>query len=194
MSRSGLMADAVTLAFVVAMAGAGCATNTLWEEQRYHPAAQLDLRLAQGPDHRDVLVQYNEQREEEKKTRRRAYWLFAFTNSIANEGRPIFVNPKNSAALTPVPLLLEATATNAPAAAGYVAVATPAQQGFDLWLEGVWLGRYDLPIYYAKPRASIWRVAATPFAALGDATVVVVVCAAVVAVVVGVLYAESESQ
>jgi hypothetical protein len=193
MNRLGHRAEAVTALLVAAIMASGCATSKLWEEQSYHPADHPNLNLALDPKSREVLVEYQEQREEAKKYQPRAYWLFASTNSIAARGKPVFVNPKDYAGLTPIPLLNEATATNAPALAGYVAVATPAQQGFDLWLDGAPLGRYYLPIYFAKPRATVWRVAVTPFAALGDTTVVIVVCAAVVAVVVGVIYLESEA-
>ena len=191
MSRPGQMAEVVTGMLVVAMTTAGCATSTLWEEQSYHPVDSPNLNLALDPTSRDVLVEYTEQRAEVKKFQRRAYWLFSSTNSIANQGKPVFVNPKHYAGLIPIPLLDEAPATNTPAVAGYVAVATPAQQGFDLWGNGTLLNRYYLPIYFTKPPATVWRIAATPFAAAGDVTVVVVVSAAVVAAVVGVIYLQT---
>ncbi len=188
------MTDFVTTTLILALASAGCATDALWEVQDYHPTDHPDLQLAQDARHNDVLVQYNEQQSKVKKVRRRAYWLFASTNSIAIRGQPVFVDPGNYPGLVAIPLLEEPPDTHPPTPAGFVAVATPAQQGFDLWLRGVWLGRFDLPIYYAKPRATPWRVVATPFAALGDATLVVVVCAAVIAVVVGVLVLDAKTE
>ena len=182
---------AVSVMLVAALAG-GCATNSLWEQQTFHPADRPDLKLALDPKSRDVLIEYKEQRAETKQYASRAYLLFSSTNSIANRGRPVFIDPKDYGELKPIPLL-DSQSTNAPAAAGYTAVATPAQQGFDLWLDGALVGRYYLPIYSAKPRPTLWRVAATPFAALEDTTVIIVVCAAVVVVVVGVVYLESES-
>lgn len=94
--------------------------------------------------------------------------------------------------LIPVPVSDEMPGTNPPAASGDVAVATPAQQGFDLWRDGDRLGRFYLPIYFASPKPTPWRIMATPFAALGDTVVIVAVSAAVVAVVAALLYANSE--
>jgi hypothetical protein len=171
----------------------GCATSTLWEPQSCHPAEQPALKLSVHEQTRDLLVEYKEQGAEQKRFQPRAYWLFSSTNSIALQGKPVFVNPKALSGLVPVPLLDEAPGTNALPRAGYVAVPTAAQQGFDLYLDGCPLGRFYLPIYLAEPKATPWRVVATPFAALGDTAIVVVVCAAVVAVVVGVIYLESQN-
>src|SRR5258708_16335760 len=194
MSRLGHAAEIVTAILIAAMMTSGCATCKLWDEQSCHPADHPNLNLALDMKNREVLVQYVEQRAEANKYQRRAYWLFASTNSIARSGKPVFVNPKDYTALIAIPLLDEPPGTNAPAMSGYVAVATPAQQGFDLWLDGVPLGRYDLPVYFAKPRATVWRVAATPFAALGDTTIIIVVCATVVGVIVGGLYIALDNQ
>jgi hypothetical protein len=187
------MTGVVTAVLVATLAVTGCATSKLWDEQSYHPADHPNPNLAFDPKSADLLVQYTEQCAETKSFRRRAYWLFASTNSIANHGRPVFVKARAYAGLIPVPLLEEPPATNAPTVAGYLAVATPAQQGFDLWRDGAPLGRYYLAIYFATPRPTVWRVVATPFAALGDVVVVVVVSAAVVAVVVGLLYLDSQT-
>jgi hypothetical protein len=193
MNRFAKWPAVVTAMLIVALMTSGCATSTLWEEQSCHPADNPNLNLALDPKSRDVLVQYEEQRGEATKCQHRAYWLFASTNSIAIWGKSVFVNPKDYAGLIPIPLLDEAPGTNAPAMSGFVAVATPAQQGFDLWLNGAPLGRFDLPVYFAKPRATVWRVAATPFAALGDTTIIIVVCATVVVVIVGILYVAADN-
>jgi hypothetical protein len=191
MKPSEPRAQVLTAMLLVSMLTSGCATKALWEPQTYHPAERPELKLAVHEESRDLLAEYKEQREERKKYQSRAYWLFSSTNSIAQRGKPIFVSPKDYARLVPIPILEQVPATNAPPIAGYVAVPTAAQQGFDLYLDGCLLGRYYLPIYQAQPEPNAWRVAATPFAALGDTAVVVVVCVAVVAVVVGVIYLES---
>ena len=183
----------LTTLLIVALLGSGCATSTLWEPQTFHPSDRPELKLAVHEESRDLLVQYKEQREEAKKLQPRAYWLLASTNGIAQRGKPVFVNPKNYTRLVSVPLLTEAPATNALPVAGYVALPTPAEQGFDLYLDGCLVGRYYLPIYCASPKATPWRVAATPFAALGDTTVVVAVCVAVAAVAAGAIYAGSQA-
>jgi len=193
MNRRQQMTEVITAMLAVAMITGGCATSTLWEEKSYRPYDNPHLSLALAPERQDVLVQYDERYSESKKLRHRAYWLFASTNAMANHVKPVFVKPAVGAGLMPIPLLAEAQGTNAPPFGGYVAVATPAEQGFDLWRDGVPLGRFYLPIYFTAPRATVWRVMTTPFAALGDMVVVVVVCAAVVAVVVGVIYLESET-
>jgi hypothetical protein len=182
----------LTTLLILALLGSGCATSSLWEPQTYHPSDQPELKLAVHEKTRDLLVQYQEQRAEVNKFQPRAYWLLASTNSLAQRGKPVFVNPKNCTSLVPVPLLTETPSTNAPPVAGYIAVPTPAEQGFDLYLDGCLVGRYYLPIYTASPKATPWRVAATPFAALGDTTIVVVVCAAVVGAAAGIIYAESQ--
>ena len=186
--------EAITAVLIVSLLANGCATKALWHEnETYHPTDSPDLKLASGVNRRDVFVEYKEQRGEAPKFQWRAYWLFGSTNSIAKRGRPVFVDPKEYARLAPIPLLGENTGTNASALAGFAAVATPAEQGFDLWQDGKYLGRYYLPIYAARARPTFLRVAATPFAALNDTVVVIVLGAAVIAIVVGVLYLDSKS-
>jgi hypothetical protein len=97
---------------------------------------------------------------------------------------------KDYSELMPIPIYDAAPDTNA-LSSGFVAVATPWQQGFDLWQDGKPQGRFYLPIYFESPRVSVWRVVATPFAVLGDTVVAVVVAAAAVGVVVGLAYLQT---
>lgn len=184
---------AVTAALIAALCTCGCATNTLWAKKAYHPTEHPHLNLAFAPQMQDILVEYDEQCDESSHYQRRAYWLFASTNAVEDMGKPIFVKPGAFTGLMPVPLLDEMPATNLPPVAGYVALPSPAQQGFDLWRDGDPLGRFYLPIYFASPKPTPWRILATPFTALGDTVVAVAVSAAVVAAVVGLLYLESQN-
>lgn len=191
MNRVRQMAGHVTAILVAAVLTSGCASTALWEKKQFHPADQPDLRLALNPQSRDVLVQYEEQCEDSSKLRHRAYWLFEHATNRGSEGQPVFVRAKDYSGLIPIALLDEEQASNAAAMKGYVAVATPWQQGFDLWQDGTAVGRFYLPVYFAPPPTTVWRVVATPFAALGDTAVALTAAALVLALIGGLAYLEA---
>ncbi len=193
MNRVRPLADIITVILIAALLTSGCASSALWEQKEYHAADHPRLSLAMDSRNQEVLVQYDEQYEESKKLRRRAYWLSDYEIGRGGQGTPVFVQAQDYSGLIPIPLLDEAQASNAPAVKGYVAVPTPWQQGFDLWRDGDALGRFYLPTYFARPPRTFGRVIATPFAALGDTVAVIVVSAAVVGLVVALLYVESRS-
>jgi hypothetical protein len=193
MTRLSWLFLPVTGMLVLALFSAGCASGSLWEEQAWRPSDAPDLALAVNSSTQDLLVQYNERIEDTKHSRRRAYWLFASTNIDGSVGTPVFVKPELRAGLTPIPVLEEPPATNVPPVRGYLAVTTPAEQGFDLYWDGGFLGRYYLPTYLESPRPTVWRVVATPFAALGDVSVVVLILAATAGATVGIMYLESKA-
>jgi hypothetical protein len=185
--------EAVAAMLAVALVASGCATETLWGDKTYHPADHPELQLSSATERHDILVQYNEQHADSKKIRRRAYWLFASTNALANHSYPEFVKPKTAAGLPPIPVFEEMPGTNTLRQEPFAAVATPAEQGFDLWLQGECIGRFYLPVYVNPPRRTVWRILSTPFAALGDATAVILITAAAVALVAGLIYLASQS-
>ena len=84
----------------------------------------------------------------------------------------------------------EMTISNALLRSGFVALPSVAQQGFDLWRDGESVGHFRLPVYLVSPKCTFWRIAATPFAALSDTTIIIAGCAAVAAIVGGVIYLE----
>jgi hypothetical protein len=192
MNRIRPLANVITALLIAAMltTTTGCiadhdtATGVLWERKWYHPAPKANLQLAQTPAHEDVLVQYDEWYEDSRHPRRRAYWLLATKDKIQG-GQPEFVDPASYPGLAPVPMV-DASATNRPAAGYYAVVTAPA--AFELWRDGASLGSFELPDYYAVPKATGWRIAATPFAVLADGTVIVVVVAVVGGLILGYLW------
>src|SRR5215470_7785978 len=85
----------------------GC-TAMLWNKSTfstfYHPADPANLQLYYSEQRKDLLVQYDESREREKKVRRRCYWLEP-NLTIANNGhKPQFIVDISLDGLTPVPL------------------------------------------------------------------------------------------
>jgi hypothetical protein len=181
------ISEVLAILLIVALVDSGCATRALWEDRACHPADKPHLQLASCPGKQDVLVQYREQYSESKHFQNRAYWLFASTNQIAGRSKPVFVRPRFYAGLIPIPILSEMPTYHA-TSSNLVAVSASAEQGFDLWRSGESLGRFNLPVYLVSPRRTFWRLVATPFAALGDTTVILAGCAAVAAVVGGILY------
>lgn len=183
----------MTWCLVLALFSAGCASSSIWEKQAWRPSDYPDLRLDVNSTNNDLLVQYTEQIEDTKHTRHRAYWLWASTNNIAENGQPIFVKPPaNGRGLSPLPVFEKKPASLPPH--GYLAVATHMEQGFDLWWDGQFLGRFYLPVYTETPKATGWRIVATPFAAMGDATVIILVVAVTVGLTVGILWAENKAK
>jgi hypothetical protein len=194
MNRFRQIVSAVLVLVVPTVLATGCATRELWAEKAYHPARHPRLSLGFDSLRQDLLVEYDEQCGDSSKVQRRAYWLFEYSNTQTLRPKPTFVRAKNFPGLTPVPVLDAPPATNAPVVAGYLAVATPSQQGFELRRDGEVVEQYYLAAYLAKPESTFWRVVATPFAALGDALVIVAAAAVVVGFIAGIAYLESESK
>jgi hypothetical protein len=140
----------------------------LWEEKGHEPAVHPDLTLAVVPDSTNVLVQYNEGRE----SQRRSYWLFEYGTGF--NGKPRFVSPKEykNMTLIPIPLSDECFEGDAEPAVGYAAVSLVGQRSFELRRDGVLVGSFYLPDYHAYPIPTYGRVLLTPVAAVGDAAIV----------------------
>jgi len=171
---------------VLSWLGAGCVTHALWEEKSFHAADEPRLNLSLVPPANDILVEYVEQYGETAKTRPRAYWLFAYTLRQKEKTKPAFVHPDATLERVPVPLLRGLEGTNS-LPAGYCALPLAYDQGFYLWKDGQQVGRFDLPIYFARPRATAGRIALTPLAVAAD----VVIVGTVVGAVVTIIYLES---
>src|SRR5437762_943821 len=73
----------------------GCATHALWEDgrfARYHePANPANLRLFHSKERREVLVEYDEGREDSDSIRRRAFWLEPNLPRLEERRKPRFV-------------------------------------------------------------------------------------------------------
>jgi hypothetical protein len=178
---------------ILSLFTSGCVTERLWKEKAYHPKDNPRLKLSLAPQAKDVLVQYEEQCGDSEEHRPRAYWLFADSTKQTDQSKPRFVIPDAALELVSIPLLDEATAPHSPPERGYFAVSTPHQQGFELWRDGCHLGRFHLPVYFQKPRATAGRVLLTPLAVTADVIIIGTACAVVAGVVVGCLYLDSRA-
>lgn len=192
MNRMRRTLEVISALLIVAILGSGCATKALWGERSYHPTDAINLALAAAPGKKDVLVQYDEQYGDSEKFRRRAYWLFEFARGDDRGKRmPMFVEPMTAGRLVSLPVLDRRPDLDAPLAAGSYAVVNLTQQYFELWQDGAWQGKFELPVYFQTPPATVWRIAVTPFAVLADGIIAIAVVAAVAAVVGVVLWVEA---
>lgn len=145
----------------------------LWAKQLYRPAEHPRLALATSQEARGVLVCYDERRGNSPKIRRRAYWLLAQNAEASGRNKPKFTNAAACRELSPIPLI-DSAETNAVPCKGYAAFVNANSLSFQLWRDGRDLGVFELPVYWAAPPATFWRVGVT------------VVIVAVVIVVVGI--------
>lgn len=150
----------------------GCATSALWEEGRFaqfrEPAASPNLRVFQSHRGDDVLVCYNEVREDGLAMRSRAYWLGANHEPVENPHKPRFVSTRQPDGLVAVPIF-SGVPSNAPPA-GLYAIATTTC-AFALHSGEICLGNYELPVY-EKSSGRVKQVLLTPFAFAADLTIV----------------------
>jgi hypothetical protein len=149
----------------------GCVTPALWAKKPHQPAEHPRLELALAKDGRDVLVCYDERMGQSPKVHRRAYWLFAHSTKVKNYHKPEFTSPATGNALSSI-AVIDAPATNTPAATGYSAVAGSNSRSFHLWQDGREVGVFNLPVYDAAPLTPGWRAALTPLAAAADVAIV----------------------
>ena len=79
----------ITWVLVVCVAPclSGCLTQKLWESDvgldRHWAAANPNLKLYQTRDHKDILVEYDEDQDKDTGTRRRAFLLNANERPLA---------------------------------------------------------------------------------------------------------------
>ena len=153
----------------------GCFTPALWKESalvnHFEPARDARVQLFAKPDHTDVLVLYDETREERDSVRRRAFFLQLNVKKLQERKRPQFANPAAAAKLEPVPLIgPDATGTNALPGQLQVRLSKDGHQ-FTLLEHGAERGPCDLPVY-PSPATTTARVLLTPLAVAGDAAIV----------------------
>lgn len=169
----------------------GCMmTNELWKDRSFHPQSRPELKLSASQERPLLLVEYTEQFEKTKHLRRRAFWL-DLEDHYDPYSKPVFVDPGNFNGLASVPVLDVTRGTNSIPTTGYIAVETPKQPGFDLWLNGNSVGRFVLPNYVGDAPLNADTVAKTPLTLLADGTVVIVVVGVVALCVAGYLASEA---
>jgi hypothetical protein len=184
--------EIVSVLLAVVLLGNGCMmTNELWKDRSFHPRARPDLKLSVSAERPLLLVEYTEQFEKTKHLRRRAFWL-DLEDHYDPYSKPAFVDAGNFSGLTPVTVLDVTRGTNSISTNGYVAVETPKQPGFDLWLNGNSVGRYVLPNYLGDAPVNADTVAKTPLTLLADGAVVIVVVGVIALVVAGYLVSEAK--
>jgi len=149
-------------------------TYKLWnnsELRRFaEPAPDPHLALFRNPQSEEVLVQYDEIREQEGTVRRRAYFLQRNAESISQRQKPRFVDPRLASAMDSVPVCAALSETNNPAIKAlplFAMFTASGSQEFLLLRHGVSEGPYALPTYL-ESNANFVRVAFTPLAVAGD--------------------------
>jgi hypothetical protein len=161
---------------ITALAG-GCATPAVWGIKTCHPASNPSLSLAFDSKSNDILVKYEEQRASSKSVQTRFYWLLANADNPPKNHRPHFVNEVNSPDLISVPVIT-CGMTNSVPETGYGAKMLADERSFDLYRNGVSLGRFFLPDYSSPAQpATISRVMLTPPAVIADTLIVTGVAA-----------------
>jgi hypothetical protein len=184
---------AATLVVSLTWLTAGCGTvgdssltGRLWESSgrnRCLPASHPNLKLYRAVDRDDVLVTYDELRETNDSTRRRAFFFKPKVRRLEQRKKPRFIRLDKMGVLNLLPVP-EAGQTNAPI--GEVVFVRVSGEGreFTLVWHGSEIGPYVLPTYLDNGgRAK--RMLLTPLANLGDAAMVVIAIAVVAGVVVG---------
>jgi hypothetical protein len=168
----------ILFASALAALGSGCEsanngplTCRLWDNgvRSYcEPVANPDLTLSEVPSKKDILVEYNAYSDQHEGVRRLAYYLEASQKRIEAGKAPHFINPKRYHDLTAIP---NSVSTNC-----YVLTSTNGQ-AFTLYRQEGEPEFFKLPDY-RDDHNTLVRAALTPFAVVGDATVIST-CAAV---------------
>jgi len=137
------------------------------------PAPNPHLALFANPKNGDVLVQYDEMREQSDSIRRRAYFLQENAERAHLRKKPRFVNPQLATTMNPIPRKEDTSAqTNlADSASSVVSMSSKGGNEFVLFRDGRSEGPYDLPTYLAS-NANFTRVALSPFGVAGDTIMV----------------------
>ncbi len=143
----------------------GCATHALWGVKDCKPSTNGNLSIAYTPEKHDFLVKYDELTNA-KSPETISYLLLAYSDNPPKNHRPVFVQETELPELTTIPILKE----NDPVPeTGYSAMYCPLQGTFDLYHEGVDIGRFTLPNYSTPAeKATVTRVMLTPPAVIAD--------------------------
>jgi len=167
----------LSLLLVLAILSSGC-TVALWERDRfarYHqPATPSNLQLFHSAEADDILVRYDEKRDDSKKIEPRAYWLRGDGEPAGNPYKPQFVPVKEARLLAPIPLLDSADSI-APLADLY-AVAGTNGHDFTLYSGENQAGHFELP-EYMETDGRTKQVLLTPLAVIVDIVAVAVIVA-----------------
>ena len=137
----------------------------LWEREYSCPAPEPRLKLFSVGD--DVLVSYEEVKEEKGSVWRRAFLLNASTNALAQQEKPFFFDPRKEDYAQPIPLLIPCP-TNEVKLSLYAASEFANGDPFYVVRDGIKSGPFDLPVYQEKTGTAA-RVLLTPVTFAADA-------------------------
>jgi hypothetical protein len=137
----------------------------------YHPADPSNLQLYYSDARKDLLVQYDESREREKKVQRRSYWLEPNLTLANNGQKPQFVNAVSLDGLTALPLTATQPVSPPAGFKGLYVVSQTHDPRFTLYSGTNELNDCTLPIYHANDQIAV-KVLLTPPALAADATLV----------------------
>ncbi len=152
----------------------GC-TSAVWDKRTfahdYRPAIPSNLRLCYSKARTDLLVQYDERREQDGRIVSRCFWLEPNTPRINSEVKPRFVSSKQTDGLEFIPV--SETRLDAPPVSlnGLYAVARGGDDFFMLYFGNEQTERYKLPVYRGRSQR-VKQVLLTPFAVAVDITII----------------------
>ena len=152
----------------------GC-THALWTTSQLvdysSPANPPALKLFHAKSKQDIVVQYDEVDEKNDAIHRRAYLLFANQQALRASKSPAYLDLSKMGELEPVRISQESPFGPESSKAEFCAVLAESGQGFSLYRQGTNAGAYDLPVYLQTHHVAT-RVALTPLAIVGDASIV----------------------
>jgi hypothetical protein len=164
---------------------AGCATPLVWQDNqfaRFHePADPANLKLYYSTQIRQVLVEYDDIRDSDGATKRRAFWLESNADRLNERRQPHFVPLKKDKGLAAIPFRPESAGILAVASSDDLAAVVSAKgTSFTLYCGNKVVGDYNLPAY-RDASGRIKQVLLTPPAVVADVTIVGGVAAAALA-------------
>ena len=153
-------------------------TGRLWNNAEFRhfaePASDPHLELFIAPPN-DLLVCYDEVREQDERIRRRAYFLRENLDRVARRRKPKFVNPQLASNLVMLPLETLSSTASSP----FVSYDRDRRKFSVVGIDRL-NGIYELPAY-VETNGNVTRVALTPLAVAGDTAVVATVVGLVAA-------------
>jgi hypothetical protein len=156
---------------LVLFGSVGCASKELWSGGVFdcwsEPARDPHLQLFQATNSNEILVVYDELREERDAICRRAYFLEQNQGRIGEERAPRFVGTNAAAGMTPIPIFADA---NAVSTSKRLYAVAPNSARFKLCQGTRTFGEFDLPVYRDRSGAA-QRAVVFPAAAIADAAI-----------------------
>jgi hypothetical protein len=159
---------------LLALAGGGCATHALWEndglEACKEPADKINLRLFEGPQ-TNLLVVYDEGSERNNSIHTRAYWLAENQSFVEQHKHPDFApfDPKKH--LPSIRVYYHPIPPQVTFPAGLFAVVATDKHSFTLYKGTQAVGSYELPVYN-DGKGRVEKIALTPLAVTADISIV----------------------